>query len=266
MSLHIEINGDCSVLEWQAIAAVAAIMLGADAARPFVPAGIPDPAKLPPVPIATAVAKVPAPPLEADPAFGMAEQLMAAEEARVAAAASPELPAMPPPPPGVEVDVNGLPHDLRIHSAEKTKNKDGSWRVRRGTDKALVAAVEAELKSIMSAPAASATVPQPPSDAVQLDPAAAFGGNAPSPSPSPAMPGTEVPPPPSAETGLTAETAPPSSLTDFARVMRAVVEKQKAGVLSTEQMASIVQQFGLTAVKDLVNRPDLIPAVEALLP
>lgn len=265
--LHIEISGDSSRREWQALAAVAAIMLDNtdDVAKPFVPSV--------PIPTAVAVAAVPAapatlggpdapkPPIEGDPAFNMAEQLMAAEEARVAGVPQPPA-AVVPPPPGVELDTEGLPHDLRIHSPEKTKNKDGTWRVRRKTDPALLAAVKAELKSVMAAPAGNATavVPPPPSDAVQLDPAAAFGGNASVPvAPSAATPITTEPP---AANGATLS----EDLAEFARVMRTVVAKQKAGVLTTEATAQIAASLGLTGVKDLSKRPDLIAAFEALLP
>ena len=258
--LHIEISGDSSPREWKAVAAIAAIMLGDDAGKPFVPPV--------PIPTAVAVAAVPAPPVlngntDAVEAKGadMAERLMAAEEARVAGVPQPPA-AVVPPPPGVELDTEGLPHDLRIHSPEKTKNKDGTWRVRRKTDPALLAAVKAELKSVMAAPAGNATavVPPPPSDAVQLDPAAAFGGNASVPvAPSAAIPITTEPP---AANGAT----PSEDLAEFARVMRTVVAKQKAGVLTTEATAQIAASLGLTGVKDLSKRPDLIAAFEALLP
>jgi hypothetical protein len=45
------------------------------------------------------------------------------------------------------IDSAHLPHDPRIHSDNKGLNKDGTWRKRRGVDAALVAAVEAEMRS-----------------------------------------------------------------------------------------------------------------------
>jgi hypothetical protein len=161
-----------------------------------------------------------------------------------------------PPPHGVEVDVNGMPWDARIHSAERTKNKDNTWRNKRGTDKSLIAAVEAELKQAMSAPPAGAV----------LDPSAAFGGvpvppaTVVPPTPSPAVPvaeATPVPPPP---------VEPSAAMNEFARVMRVVVAKQAAGTLTTELTTQIAQQVGVASVRDLVHRPDLIPAFEAMLP
>jgi hypothetical protein len=44
-----------------------------------------------------------------------------------------------------DADANGLPWDERIHSGTKALNADGTWRTKRGVDKAFVAEVEAEL-------------------------------------------------------------------------------------------------------------------------
>lgn len=65
------------------------------------------------------------------------------------------------------LDVNGLPYDSRIHSEGRSKNKDGSWRNKRGVDSDFLKAVEAELKGTNVAPVAPA--PQP---AVSLPPVA----------------------------------------------------------------------------------------------
>lgn len=45
------------------------------------------------------------------------------------------------------VDSRGLPWDERIHAVTQGKNKDGSWRNRRGVEPALIIKVEGELKS-----------------------------------------------------------------------------------------------------------------------
>ena len=59
----------------------------------------------------------------------------------------------------VVTDRNGFPWDNRIHSSNKQTTADGVWRKRRGIDDATVAAVEAELRQVMGAPAA-APLPQ----------------------------------------------------------------------------------------------------------
>lgn len=54
----------------------------------------------------------------------------------------PEVDTLPTP----DVDVRGLPWDERIHASSKAINADGTWRNKRGIDKALLAQVEAELQ------------------------------------------------------------------------------------------------------------------------
>ena len=59
-------------------------------------------------------------------------------------------------------DIHGLPWDERIHAGNKTTNKDGSWRRRKGVAEALVLAVEAELRgSSISVPLAPVPLSQP---------------------------------------------------------------------------------------------------------
>ena len=65
----------------------------------------------------------------------------------------------------VETDSNGLPWDKRIHSANRTKNSDGSWRNARqpkafdGDWSEYVKLIEAELRTAMTG-----VVPPPPAD------------------------------------------------------------------------------------------------------
>lgn len=54
-----------------------------------------------------------------------------------------EVPA-PAPAGDVELDSSGLPWDERIHSAGKSKIGNGTWKLKRGVDKALVEQVQAE--------------------------------------------------------------------------------------------------------------------------
>ena len=54
---------------------------------------------------------------------------------------------------GEGVDAEGLPWDARIHTAKKTKVKEGTWKIKRGTDKALVEQVKTELRTKVNTPA-----------------------------------------------------------------------------------------------------------------
>lgn len=69
---------------------------------------------------------------------------------------------------GVEVDSEGHPYDVRIHSAGKSKIANGTWKLKKGVDKDLVAQINAQNKSLLATPLPSAA----PSNVVQLPPLA----------------------------------------------------------------------------------------------
>lgn len=72
-------------------------------------------------------------------------------------------------------DSRGVPYDARIHSANRSLNKDGSWRIRRGLNEDQVKKIEDELKN--ASKASSNNIPPPPAPTVNVefpfDPAAA---------------------------------------------------------------------------------------------
>ena len=45
------------------------------------------------------------------------------------------------------LDINGLPWDERIHTAKKTKKKDGAWKNTRNLDQGFIESIEKELLS-----------------------------------------------------------------------------------------------------------------------
>ena len=49
----------------------------------------------------------------------------------------------------------------------------------------------------------------------------------------------------------------------FAAAMRKVTAAQTAGHITVEETNAIISQLGLTAVRDLIARPDLVPTFEA---
>lgn len=71
---------------------------------------------------------------------------------------------------GVEVDSEGHPHDIRIHSAGKTKIQAGTWKLKKGVDPQLVVQVNAQNKALVATPLPSAAPPA--SNVVQLPPLA----------------------------------------------------------------------------------------------
>lgn len=72
----------------------------------------------------------------------------------------------------VEVDSEGHPHDIRIHSSGKSKIANGTWKLAKGMSTKLdfVAQINAQNKSLMAAPLPTAAPPA--SNVVQLPPLA----------------------------------------------------------------------------------------------
>lgn len=170
---------------------------------------------------------------------------------------------------GVELDADGLPWDARIHSGpadKRPKNGDGRWRRGRGVDDATFNAVVAELRQVMGAPVPA--VPVPPAAAAPTPPAPPVPASPPVPTaaaPIPAPPAPEPTPAPVVmESGPAAAPNAPSAT--FADLMRKITRMQTAGALTVEQTSQIAQALGLTGVRDLIKRPDLVPSFDALLP
>ena len=216
------------------------------------------------------------------------------------------------PPAGVELDAKGLPWDGRIHAgtaAKPIKVGDGSWRKRRGVDDATVAAVEAQLRQVMAAPAPNAPAAAPVAASPEPAPAPAptVAPTAPPPTPEPAAmasgpdvattaPSAPPPAPPVAaaaplppvaaavplEPAPGADTPPvtaapspaaPAPTTPAAGepltlpvLMRKITALQTAGTLTVADTNAVAVSLGLTSVRDLVQRPDLIASFDALLP
>ena len=250
-------------------------------APPAVPTGDADEAD--DEPAATVPIAAPGDDTDDEPVTGNAAPPVSPAATPVSPAASPQPTAAPA---GVETDKNGLPWDERIHSGPKDKrpkNADGSWRKRRGVDDALVEQVEAELRQVMGATGNPA-------------PAAPTAAASPEPAPAPAPTAAPVVPPPTpADAGTasgpvaatTADSAPPappvatpapapaptppaspapSGELTFPELMRKITALQSAGTLTVQATNEIAVSLGLTGVRDLIHRPDLIASFAALLP
>lgn len=218
----------------------------------------------------------------------------ASAEDAFGAGPTPAAPAVAPPANagGVEVDKSGLPWDGRIHSGpadKRPQNADGTWRKKRGVSDDEVAAVEAELRAALNAPAAAPAPaapvapiaeapaapvpPAPPAAPVPASPPAAPVPASPPPAPVAAapVPAPAAPPPTPAAVGTAsgpaaATTANSAPATDFAGLMRKITGLQAAGQLTVEGTAEISAALGISGVRDLITRPDLVPSFDALLP
>jgi hypothetical protein len=164
----------------------------------------------------------------------------------VAAAPEPTLapaPVTPPPPPGIDVDSAGLPWDGRIHAGSRSKNADGTWRLKRGVEPDLLTQVAGELKRTMEIPAA--VIPPPPI----VQPAAV------------PVPPAAVTPPPSTPVGP-ATTASPIS---FPALMQAITKAFVAKTIDQAAITAACQSVGIPSLPMLTSRPDLIPGVATAL-
>lgn len=139
-----------------------------------------------------------------------------------------------------DVDSRGLPWDERIHASTKATNGDGSWRNKRGVDKALLEAVEAEL--------AGSAVPNVPEPADTASGAADAGG------------ASEIPLPPAPAAEEAAGTIPdapaaptPADAPTFKDAMAIVTTRQREGTLTQVQVSEAAQALGLSSVVDLAK-------------
>lgn len=194
---------------------------------------------------------------------------------------------------GSHTDSEGLPWDERIHAGSKTRNQDGTWKARKKRQDMTaeewsdyVTGVKAELKELMNVPVvpvagsadewdtralgaseehvevatpeehaalAAALVPVPPVVDMPVPPVPVV-----EPEVVAAIEAEELPPvPPVADV----PPAPPvsDSVTTFPALMTWLTSHES--VLTVERVNQVVQSHGLTELKQLIQRPDLIPQV-----
>lgn len=140
------------------------------------------------------------------------------------------------------VDKNGVPWLEAVHAGTKALNQDGSWRAKRGVDKAVVAAAEAAAKTTTGTNLSTG-------DAERVDPnAAQVAALAPAPG-LPPMPGLPpVLPPPAA-----AAAPAPVSYEELSGLVQSVLT---AGH-TPDKVTAIYAEIGLTDVNDLLTNETL---------
>lgn len=163
---------------------------------------------------------------------------------------------------GVEVDKHGLPWDGRIHAGTKRKNADGSWTAKRGVDPTLVAQVEAELRAVMGAPAATPLAPAPaapipaPQAASVTMPTAGVASSAVAvtapPAPAPAAPVAPAPVAPSGD-----------ARQQFVGLVGRASAAIQGGKVTQAEVNQCCADAGVPALPLLANRLDLVPQVAA---
>ncbi len=139
-----------------------------------------------------------------------------------------------------DLDDEFFPHDERIHSRGQTKNNDGTWKLKRSVDPALVAQVRAET-------AAPQAVAEPavvaPVAAVAVAPVAAAVV-------APVAPVAEV-----------AAPAPAAVVITFPELAKRIT----AAGYSNDQLTHVLNQHGVQSYPLLASQPDLVPAIFAAL-
>lgn len=132
-----------------------------------------------------------------------------------------------------KLDSEGIAWDERIHSETKNQNKDGTWRLRRGVDKALVEEVIAEQRA-----AVEDTPPPPPADEPEA------------PELPPEAPAEDDTPPPPAD-----DDVKPADVIKF-------ISSNK---LETATVNAMAEQLGMARAADLFTKPQLAGQLLELL-
>lgn len=220
-------------------------------AAPLAPSGAPSSAgavPLPTVPGAAISAEIPTAPVPPVPTS-------------VPAAAAPSVPAAPSThAPAVELDSKGLPWDERIHASTKAKISDGTWRMKKQVDSALVTSVEAELRARVAAPRARQGEGAPLTllpDGTPKDPAATFGW--PFRAETPTAP--EAPAAPAATPAPSVAADP----TTFEQIMPRITAAVTSGSLPATAIGAACAAVGLPSVVALQTNPQYVPNVWAAL-
>lgn len=164
----------------------------------------------------------------------------------------------------VERDANGLPWDARIHSKNRTRNADQTWRKAKGVDPATIAAVEQELRAVPAQPLPPPPVVAPP-----------IAGVPPMPVPQPehtaALPPLSTlgngaaPPPPAVDTVPPAATGPMDFPTFFQQLQPRLQQLNPATgqpFIDAPYLADLTARISaawntpLNAITDLMTNPN----------
>lgn len=151
-----------------------------------------------------------------------------------------------------ETDIHGRQWNAEVHASTRAKNADQSWRYKRGVDKALVEAFEAQpVGNVIPEPAATVSETPVATTAAEIPNAATPDVVIPEPSADSNTTST-VPAVPDAPTGVS-----------FAGLMKMIT----GSGMETAKATGLAQSLGLGGLADLA-KPDnaaLIPAMVALV-
>lgn len=186
----------------------------------------------------------------------------------------------------IERDKAGMPWDARIHQKLKSKKKDGTWKLQKGIDPAIVTGVMQDLQArgLLTpapvgavAPVALPPVPPPPGIANGAAPgqetaqAQAYqAGQLPPPAPGQETSSVTLPPVPVPTAPvLGVPDAPNAGMVQGLDPFRALVQKftnaRVQGKLTQDQVNGIITQAGAPSLQALKAMAHLIPVADAML-
>lgn len=154
-------------------------------------------------------------------------------------------------------DSTGLVWDERIHASSKALNADGTWRTKRGVDKALVTEVEAELRG--SDPEELERVEEEVKELLAAPPAPP----APEAPKAPLAPAVSESAP--VETAPNAPVAPSSAVSPFVALMKRVTTAQGAGKLTQPRVKELLESLDKKSIMDLRTDEDALASFAVLL-
>jgi len=164
-----------------------------------------------------------------------------------------------PSPSEIKLDTkDGIPWDARIHSGNKTINKDGGWKKKKGISDDIYNSVVAELKAVMSIPL-TGQMPNNMPQGSQMPNNIPQGGQMPNNIPQGGQMPNNIPQGGQMPNNMQANIPDPEMT--FVGVIRAVNDLVNAGRFTMTQFTEVLSAQGIPSAPLLANREDLLPIV-----
>lgn len=157
--------------------------------------------------------------------------------------------AVPPAPGALELDSKGLPWDARIHASTKARNKDNSWKMKRGVADVTVTQIESELRHLMAIPSPQHALiaAQPPMAASSVKTTVA-------------SPAAVIPSPPPAPIQVTAQMQ-----SDYVAFIGTTSIAIQTGKLTEQELLQCLASVGISSLPLLGTRLDLLPSLAGVV-
>jgi hypothetical protein len=158
----------------------------------------------------------------------------------------------------VELDINGLPWDARIHSRTKSKTDKGIWKLQRGVDMNLVDKVSKELLDIVPTGYKIAAISEPNTGGPITIISETYEP------PKPTVLKSPIPQPPPAITQPSDDPMEPETDT-FPLLMAKITSLIAAKKITREQVNDAVKSVNIPSLPLVATRPDLVPKISSYI-